>query len=341
MVASLQSSRRDAGIDIARGIAIIIMMGANMGPVLHEPHSLFMRMCSSLAAPIFVLLAGMMIAHHAGTRSWLKIWKRVGRLLLWAAFTDMAAWGIRPFLAVDVLYLVAIGTAVTYSLRNVPAAPLGAIIMAIAFATPFLQESLGYTAYPTGMELLSGNVTVAVEQQTPVWHHYLIDGWFPVFPWLAYMLAGLMLGRYRWGNSSTHSLTGRKWGILVTGCLAIGGVMWWFHPGAMYDRQGFSELFYPPTVGYFVASLGAVLAVLTLAGISPTSRYWRPVRFMGQHSLFLYVAHSIVIGRFFVKWWHNAPLDQEPFLLVYSLFLLSMFMVTAAMQYAISKMKAV
>ena len=63
-------------------------------------------------------------------------------LLLWAAFTDMAAWGIRPFLGVDVLYLVAIGTAVTYSLRNVPAAALAAIIMAIAFATPFLQESL-------------------------------------------------------------------------------------------------------------------------------------------------------------------------------------------------------
>ena len=31
MVTLPQSSKRDAGIDIARGIAIIIMMGANMG----------------------------------------------------------------------------------------------------------------------------------------------------------------------------------------------------------------------------------------------------------------------------------------------------------------------
>ena len=182
MVTLPQSSKRDAGIDIARGIAIIIMMGANMGPVLHEPHSLFMRMCSSLAAP-FCTAGGYddCTSCRAGMA---ENREAHGHAVAVGGFYGLAAWGIRPFLGVDVLYLVAIGTAVTYSLRNVPAAALAAIIMAIAFATPFLQESLGYTAYPTGMELLSGNVTVVVKQQTPVWHHYLIDGWFPVFPWL-------------------------------------------------------------------------------------------------------------------------------------------------------------
>jgi uncharacterized membrane protein len=325
------SHQRDAAIDIARGIAIMLMVYGNMGPVLREPHPMLMRFSCSFVAPLFVMLAGMMLARGIKTKTWRGIGKRVGMLFFWAAFTDMAAWGIRPFLGVDVLYLIAMGTLVAYLLRDTPMLALGAITAGIVLDTPLLQGLLGYTTYPTEMELFSGSVTVTPVRETPVWHHYIVDGWFPLFPWLSYMLLGIMLGRHRWEHGQARPLPWHKWRLHIAACLAAGLVLWWLQPGAMYSRQGFSELFYPPTIGFFITSASVAILVLMFADKTHQSRWWHPVRFMGQHSLFVYVVHSLVIGRLFARWWQGAPLENGPFLLTYAMFMVALFMITLAM----------
>ena len=59
-----ESSRppRDDVIDLLRGFAVVTMIAANLSAkALAEPHPLWFRCFGSFAAPLFVLLAGMMI----------------------------------------------------------------------------------------------------------------------------------------------------------------------------------------------------------------------------------------------------------------------------------------
>ena len=54
-------ARRDIAIDILRGLAIFTMVAANMaGSMLIEPHPLAFRFYGSFAAPMFILITGMM-----------------------------------------------------------------------------------------------------------------------------------------------------------------------------------------------------------------------------------------------------------------------------------------
>jgi uncharacterized membrane protein len=233
---------------------------------------------------------------------------------------------------VDVLYLIGLGTLIVYALRKLPSPALAGLAVTIVAVTPFLQQALGYTAYPTEL-FLNGQVSVAVEHQTPVWHHYIVDGWFPLFPWLAYMITGALLARYRQGKHWNN----KTWGLRAVAGLLIGGVLWRLHAGEMYDRQGFSELFYPPTIGFFITCFGVVLSVLILADATQKAPLWNPVRLMGQNSLFIYVLHSLVIGNLFVRWWQDAPLEGGAFLLVYALFLAGLFACTLGLRVVIAK----
>ena len=56
---------RELWVDAVRGLAICVMVPANMAPMLIEPHPWALRFVWSLATPIFVILAGMMVALNA------------------------------------------------------------------------------------------------------------------------------------------------------------------------------------------------------------------------------------------------------------------------------------
>ena len=54
---------RDIPVDLLRGIAIALMVAANTVPYLLAPPAPFpVRVLASLAAPLFILLSGMMVA---------------------------------------------------------------------------------------------------------------------------------------------------------------------------------------------------------------------------------------------------------------------------------------
>src|SRR5215471_9562416 len=57
-------SSRDVTIDVLRGLAIFLMVAANLAASsLEEPHPLWFRLYGSFAAPLFVLVSGMMVAY--------------------------------------------------------------------------------------------------------------------------------------------------------------------------------------------------------------------------------------------------------------------------------------
>ncbi len=301
----MKTPSRDISVDALRGIAIFIMIFANMGPLITEPHSWFYRVIGSMAAPTFITLAGMMVALGVRKNPSKGFAYYLGRgvfILVVAALIDMGAWSLKPFTTVDVLYLIGVGLPVAYLAAKLPVKATAAIVCAIYIATPFLQQLLGYTPYPTEFTL-DGKLTHIIKGQTSILNHWLIDGWFPLFPWLGTMLSGVAIGRLRWDGPASKPARGM--GAVGSMMLVVGAILFSGYSGPLYSRFGYSEIFYPVTAGFMLLSLGFVLVMLALIDIRPEADLWGWFRPLGECALFVYIAHSFILGRVYSGWLHD------------------------------------
>jgi uncharacterized membrane protein len=290
-------AQRDTSIDIIRGIAIFTMAAANAAPYgLHEPHPFWFRLYGSFAAPVFIALTGMMIYHSSMKRSSpaKHLLLRVLLILLVAAVIDIAAWKIMPFTTVDVLYLIAVSTPVVYAMRNTRLWIKGLFILLIFSVTPILQKYLGYTSYPTEY-YLDGEITTIVEDQTSILHHWVIDGWFPLFPWLGFALLGSLLAEIRWKRDHT-SFSRPAFLIIAFVLIAKGIALYLLYPVTLITRNGYSELFYPPTYAYISFAAGVLLLVFYVVDLKPSLKIYKPLSLLGECSLLMYVWHSLLIA---------------------------------------------
>ena len=206
---------RDKTIDILRGLAIFTMVAANMaGPVLVEPHPFLFRFYGSFAAPLFILISGMMVALTTQTKGHnLKYFLIRGMLVITVgALIDVLIWKIYPFTTVDVLYLIGISLPLAYLFMRLNTPSQWLIVISIFFFTPFLQNIFGYADYPTEFFFPWGAPTIIIENQTNILTHWLVDGWFPIFPWLGFSLLGVILANlrliYKTFGGSAFFLTG-------------------------------------------------------------------------------------------------------------------------------------
>lgn len=274
---------RSAALDALRGAAIVSMFAANLaGPCLLPPHPMWLRIYGSFAAPAFVFLAGLMTTSRHGAAPLPRLLRRAALLLALAATIDVVCWGIDPFETCDVLYLLGLALPIAGlcgRLHGVLHALLAASLLAL---TPLVQRAAGYgpllpehLAYPW-----------------PAWRRFLVDGWFPVFPWLGFAVLGSAAGRL-----DLLALPARRWLVPAgTALVAAGSVAWLLAPPTLVTRAGYSELFYPPTPHYLAVALGAVILSLALferlAGRFPL----RGLVVLGGASLPLYVAHVALIA---------------------------------------------
>lgn len=294
---NLEKSRnRDTTIDILRGLAIFTMVAANMAPtVLASPHPLLFRFYGSFAAPLFILISGMMVVFTAqakghGLRYFLL---RGAMIIAVGALIDVLIWRIIPFTTVDVLYLIGISLPLAYLFSRLDSIPQWIIIIFIFLATPLLQMNFGYTDYPTEF-FLSGEPTIIVANQTGILNHWIIDGWFPIFPWLGFSLLGVNIATLRWNKSSTN-LGKTKISLIGICILASGSILWWFHPSSLLTRAGYSELFYPPTIGYIVAAIGIIVILFSIVDRTPSFGVYKPLQLLGESALFMYILHLVLI----------------------------------------------
>ena len=307
---SRAAPKRSDAIDALRGAAIVSMFAANLaGPCLLPPHPLWLRIYGSFAAPAFVFLAGMMTSLGSRPAPLPRLLKRSGSLLALAAGIDLWCWGIVPFATFDVLYLLGLALPLTGLCRRLDVGVqvlLAAIVLAM---TPWLRDVLGYgpllpdhLAYPW-----------------PVWRRWLVDGWFPIFPWLGVALLGGAAGRL-----DLLGERARRWLSPVGGSLVAAGLAGWLvAPPTLVTRGSYSELFYPPSSPYLAVALGAVL--LLLAGFARLERSfeltWLAV--LGRASLMLYVVHVALIA--FVLDEHFGRRTLPAFLGVYGAMALSLW----------------
>ncbi|NJL83651.1 MAG: DUF1624 domain-containing protein [Chloroflexaceae bacterium] len=246
--------KRDATLDTLRGIAILTMLAANLAAsALREPHPFWFRFFGTWAAPLFIFLCGYLVMFTAERKHYgFSHYLQRGLLVLAiAALVDIGLWGLYPFVSVDVLYLIGLSLPAAYFFRCLPGFWQGLVIAGMFMVTPLLQSVLGYSSPPTEISLLPDGEVVGVSFGA-ILKHWLIDGWFPVFPWLGFSFLGAYFTKIRPFHTSFAS---RAHWLLSGGLFLAGTIVWASRPGPLLTRNGYSELFYPPTLGYCLVAI--------------------------------------------------------------------------------------
>jgi len=299
---------RDIPVDLLRGIAIALMVGANTVPYLLLPPVPFaIRVLSSLAAPLFILLSGMMVALSRSRKQYdLRYFLiRGGLVLLIAAGLEAVVWGIFPFMDMDVLFLIGISLPLAYLFLRLDREVRWGIILALFCATPVLQLVFGYPALPLQLPLADAVSGHAGFFLPTLAGHWFIGGWFPVFPWLGVALLGAELGTIRWTGNAIASFATRQFAAVALGMLGTGIALWALFPGPQIIRFGYVELFYPPVPGFCLAACGMIICMFVIADLLPSACIPDPLRAMGECSLAIYILHSVIIA------WIIGPADTH------------------------------
>jgi uncharacterized membrane protein len=271
----------------------------------------------SLAAPTFIFLAGMMTGYSSAP--FLCAIRRAGwRMLVlwaWAVSIDVAVWGIAPFNSFDVLYVIGLSLPVAELCRVLDLRFHALAAGAVVLLTPLLQQRYGYRLALSE----SGSGTLA-------WQRFVIDGWFPMFPWLGVALCGALLGRLR--RASSRWAEPRVLLSVASVLCALGCIAWSRLRQPFPTRAGYSELLYPPSLAMVGVALGCVLVLLTAVRAWPRSLRWLEV--YGRASLPLYVVHSALIAFILKRLFPERPLLE--FLFLYGLHLALLWLVAHSLQ---------
>jgi uncharacterized membrane protein len=296
--------KRDLSIDTIRGIAIFIMLGANvLGYVTScEYHPLWFDMVSSFAAPLFILVSGYMIAlnslkKHTSISYFLL---RGGMLVLTAALIDALLWHYVPFAAFDILYMMGFSVPLVFLLSKKSIRLRIGFIAVVLLITAFLQTVLAYRPFPLEIVYLSPLAGYSDHTVFNVIKAFFYDGWFPLFPWIAVPVLGSIFAHFR--QKAANNFAGIK--ILLTGgLLALAGFVWLYlaytsaHPlDKLFKRAPYGEIFYPATLPFMIGVSGICLLVFALADKTRNFIKRNPFIIFGQTSLFNYIMHTAIIA---------------------------------------------
>jgi len=289
-------SKREPSLDILRGLAIFIMIGANMAAyLLKEPHPYAFRFYGSLAAPLFIFIFGMMVPLAARLKvcGFPHFLKRGLFILACGALIDFLVWGLMPFVGWDVLYLIGVSIPLVFLASRIPAPFRWMLALASALVLPGVFQSVfGYHAVPEEYPLREGLKSFSLGTAFRQW---ALDGWFPFFPWFGIALAGANFEslRSRYSGSKVFLQKTAGAGLVLA---AAGAFAWYFFPGDSYTRGGYSELFYPAFPGFVLAALGLTLLLFAAVSSLQALRLLKPFALLGKHSLFVYVFHTLLIA---------------------------------------------
>jgi len=290
-------------VDFLRGIAIMLMIPANLSPYYAEPHAMWYRIMSSLAAPTFISLSAGMVILSSQRHDFKYYLTRGALVVLIGALLDALVWRILPFASVDVLYVIGIGIPLMYAVRQQKMQSLIASGTILILAGPLLQSLVGY--HPEVLEIdLDGLYIPDVSRLAASW---FLDGYFPLFPWLGYAFVGASLFSFMFRGENRPSIA--RLAIPGLALLAIGTFLLFVptaafpnltNGGILASRAGYSEIFYPPTYGFAFFSTGAILVQVALF-MRVSHNAWSAIPvFFGKYSMLVYISHQ-ALGEYGLK----------------------------------------
>lgn len=258
---------RYSSIDCLRTIAIIVMVLVHFAENLSGVH----LPITGLGAPLFAFLSGLsyqlwvsgLEAKQVSEEEISKRSIRRGLFVFGAGFGfNILAWLPEDTFNWDVLTFIGFALLVLNVLRRVPLPIPVLVAMVSILIGPFLRQMADYPAYWVNgyfeVDLTLSDVLIG----------FLATGYFPVFPWVAYSIAGLVTGKLMFDALPENKepvgkfdALAPQWLSITLGAtllttslvlLAVGPMM----PDAVAQRFLGGWHMFPPTIEYVLATIG-------------------------------------------------------------------------------------
>jgi len=230
-------------------------------------------------------------------------------ILVWLP-EDVFNWDVLTFIGASLLFLT-----VT---RHLPLQVLTVISIASLLASPVLREIVDYAAYWQN-DYFDPDMTMA-----DVIIGFLLTGYFPLFPWIAFPLAGFQAGAILFADSSNSSdSTPSPWFIVMTGMILFAASMLLlglrpYLPTMLSQKVLGGWNMYPPTIEYVTCTLGLALVLLgwmhLYVDLNPAVASYQNAlqvpKAFSRYSFTIYILHHIV--HVWPLWIYAMATGQEP-----------------------------
>lgn len=288
--------RRRAYLDWLRGVAVLIMIEAHVIDAWTRAADRSSRpywysiLLAGFAAPLFLFLAGLSAVLSAESKRCRpggdaqaaaavrrRGWEILGLAFLFRLQAIVVSWGaLRGFLKVDILNIMGpaiVATAAIWQLARTRAARLVAFAAAtttIAMLTPVVYSAAWLAPLPDPLE----------------WYVRSSPGRtsFAIFPWMAFPLAGAIVGLLVDAARERHQERRLMAGLAIGGAaLAFAAWRLSFLPSLYRDSN-----FWTSSPAFFFLRVGVMTAFVPIAW-----RWgrWSPIEAFGRSSLFVYWIH--------------------------------------------------
>jgi uncharacterized protein len=307
---------RDPFIDVARAFALLIMFFAHLLPHFSatEMDSYFLfRLLSSSAAPLFLFLTGLNFSNKQTLK---EVLSKAAVFLGLAAFIDVALWQIIPFYSFDVLYCIGFGYPLLYFFSK---------------ARKWIQLVVIFGILLLSFQLQHNYHQIIAEHDINQWAqfdwnevlvNFFYNGWFPIFPWLFFMLIGVLSKADQLHNRM------RNWPGFLIGLAICALSIYSLKNGDLFLPEMAVELFYPAS---FMFILYATSFLYLFWFLQPMIAKLKETFFLaefGRYSLFYYLLHLTILTLFTSLIEQIITLQLDPIfllLLVYLSFILILF----------------
>jgi uncharacterized membrane protein len=279
-----------------RGLAVVIMVGAHVTDAWtreidrHDDRYFFTVFVNGLAAPLFLLLAGVALAMAAESRaravgadrSFVSIhtrgWQVFGLAFLFRLQSQLLGWGpLVNLLKVDILNVMGIamvGASWIWRAAGSLAARVAAFAAATAaftFLAPLVRDAAWIGWLPDPIEWY---LRPAPNRTT-----------FTLFPWAGFLMAGAIAGELLDAARSRPQERRLHAGLAAAALAGIaGGYAASLLPSIYANAQ-----FWTSSPTFFFIRLGIVVAVIPAAWLAGLA--WEPLVTLGRSSLFVYWVH--------------------------------------------------
>ncbi len=287
--------KRLRSIDLIRGWAILVMLFANLAPTFFNFSKYsYIRLLFSTAAPIFIFLTGhvteMKLSENKSMKN--KIFFRIIQVLFLGVLIDVFIWKIVPFVTFDVLYLISFAQFLILILSFNKSMTLKWIVFfCIIIISLVLQKTYNYRIElpELGLGIFFNEFNLIIES-LPIKRAFF-DGWFPIFPWIAFSLIGAISYHYQKYLNRIYYI------LIFLGIFLLFVVVKSNQFNVNFVRNGYLELWYPP-FGFMIL-IPISMVSLTLACIAKFNQFSNSffstiLMNLGRNSLFIYLFQSLL-----------------------------------------------
>lgn len=279
-------SKRDHFIDFLRAVAILLMCFAHLLPHFTATglDSIFvLRLLSSFPAPLFLLLTGLNFSENQGFN---EVFYKSLVFLGVGAFMDVVIWGIIPFYSFDVFYVIGLGYLLLYFYSKWSLFWQILALFAIVLIAIFLQVN-----YQKNIPEVTFSQLHAYKFKE-VLQNLLFNGWFPLFPWLLFILLGFTCKQYQLLQRFKNAFS------FLIGLVILLISIYLLSKSSLFEPDFAVELFYPAQWVYLLFALSFIHVLWFLKPLMKQNIFLNGIQSFGSYSLSLYVLHLAALHIF-------------------------------------------